>query len=135
MTTAQELFNAAYLGVIGQGVPSMRADEEGSCLYRLRLDNGTVLKCGVGWCLTDEEYNDQMDDELAFSGKGATVAVLAERHLLPKRLVPHLTLLQALQSAHDGAAYMRTAEAFLSEFKSRMLGIADEFDLTIPGEA
>lgn len=84
----QEIFDAVVDHLVKQG---RRASTEDSCLYR--TDDG--LKCAVGFLISDEEYQEEME--------GKAVTELAGLEMLPKRLLPEVHFLSELQSLHDFA--------------------------------
>jgi len=57
ITDKQEMFNAAYIDLAGQGFE--RSVNGGICLYR--GPNGT--KCAIGYCLSDEEASKFSDSD------------------------------------------------------------------------
>ena len=63
--TKQEIFDTVCSSLIGQGERAVkkRGDGEPSfCRYRHTKDDGTVLKCAVGWLIPDAEYKTYMKD-------------------------------------------------------------------------
>lgn len=68
-----------------------RSIDDGICKYR--AEGG--LKCAVGCLITDDEYDEEMDEGVT------SVSSLADRNLLPDRLAPYLDVLERLQSVHD----------------------------------
>lgn len=111
--TAQEVFDTAYLGVMRQGRRSI--GPKGGCKYR--GEGG--LKCAVGWLLTDEE---------AAGVEGDSAFCLMTKGRLPDRLVPHVSLLEYLQEAHDSSL---NGDG-IDYFARRAPEIAAEGGLTVP---
>lgn len=85
--TAQEVFDISARHIIAQGY--QRSGHEGGCTYL--NENGT--KCAVGCLFEPGEYRPSME--------GHDVDMLNKEHKLPDRLVPHIDLLDHLQTAHD----------------------------------
>jgi hypothetical protein len=104
---AQTIFNTVvrHLAMQGKRAAVTRVNGQVSlCKYRKG-----AMKCAVGCLIKDDEYDKRME--------GLSVEVIKDTYL-PKRLRPHLELLQALQQTHDNTSgdiksmLRRTAEAF-----------------------
>lgn len=112
--TMQELFDTACRGVIQQGKKSVGNLNEhfgGGCLYR--GPNG--LKCAVGHCLTDKEYDPRME--------GKVVESVFDYLDINRPKVKEL--LTELQKCHDGANKRR----FVQSFKEAARVVALRFKL------
>ena len=115
--TEQEIFDEALTKIVAQGKASV---SDGSCVYE--SPDGT--HCGVGCLLTSEEivavkasgYNE---------GFGA-VDLIKEMQL--ERFYGHVSLLDSIQSAHDGAA--AGVDDFVEYFVQYMKDVAKDFELT-----
>lgn len=100
---ARSLFRTMVDGLVAQGVPSYI--NAGICQYRARKSDGAVLKCAVGFVVTDEEAaeGDEIGDAAHWARtKGAR---------FPDRLRPHIGLLRVVQSVHDNWAVRMDASA------------------------
>ena len=91
--SAQDVFNFVYRYLTATATSRAVRGGEGEymdqCMYR--TPDGRM--CGIGALIADSEYSVSME--------GATVEQLASDGLLPKRLVPYVSLLLALQNVHD----------------------------------
>ena len=85
--TEQEIFEKVVRHLSGQGCKSKHQDFG----HAYRGDNG--LMCAVGCLLTDKEYCPSFEQR--------SVSSLAQDEVLPKRLLPHWSLLVSLQRIHD----------------------------------
>jgi len=84
--TAQEILNTIAQHLIKQGQKSW--DLTGlTCRYHTKEG----LSCAAGCLLSDDEYSPEME--------GKRVEVIW--HMLPKRLLPHLSMIRDCQSIHD----------------------------------
>jgi hypothetical protein len=116
--TAQEIFDRVWQRFVVERAPRA-VNVYGGCMYR--TPGGRM--CAVGCLLTDEEA-----EAIARArGNDSPVDTLRHRGLLPARLVPHVSLLRRLQATHDGPE-------FDGDRARRLRGVANLFDLTIPGE-
>lgn len=115
---AQEIFDTVWHAMKAQGRQSLNGS--GSCVYH--GEDGE--KCAVGCLITDEEYKVEM--EYGLDGYSA-VSDLKAVGLLPGRLVPHLELLEDLQSAHDKAV-----RYFWPQFSEGAESVAHKHNLIIP---
>ena len=115
----QEIFDTAYEGVMNQNGVAIAGEGDGtgahagSCFYRKKMENGDVLKCGVGHLLTDKELMRCRDDVRIVQQPGTSLydlnainlfgisAVRAE--VLPDRFQEHHELLSHIQETHDHA--------------------------------
>jgi hypothetical protein len=86
--TSQMLFDVVAEHLLAQGKKSTLGIYN-NCAYRGQRG----LRCAVGVVILDDEYTDKME--------ASTVRDLVARGLLPTRLVPHESLLVALQDVHD----------------------------------
>lgn len=115
--TPQEILNTVCAGMKAQNSKSL--NEIGGCAYRGA--NGS--KCAVGILIQDDEYSAEMEVI-------GDVGAVADKGLLPDRLVPHIDLLVELQCAHDE---MLTTEGY-DYFKNQAMGIAKNRKLEMPEE-
>jgi hypothetical protein len=120
--TPQEKFDRATLGVLEQGEISIGLD--GQCFYRLKRENGRVLKCAVGHIIPDDVYIPQMETY--------SVGRLLSERWVPKECKKFLredaSLLTDLQFAHDsvvgvdkGSAMVVLAHNFIDVAKKHGL--------------
>lgn len=109
----QEIFNVAYRGMRKQGFVRS-ATIDGKCHYR---SPDGKLKCAIGHCITDEEYEQ------------LTVKLVPVRGLVRDLGYHdmHLSFLRELQRVHDENS---TPRVMKNEFKI----FATKYRLTIPGE-
>lgn len=126
--TPQSLFDTAYWGVIEQGRPATGVT--GTCVYRTAEEDGPVLQCALGQCLTSDEID-------AFESECVTglVSIDIEDNVLPVRISQNYQLSCDMQSAHDGASaevHVSHTEAFIAEFKFRMGCVATKYGLAVP---
>jgi hypothetical protein len=92
--TAQDVFDTIVRHAASMPGRSMLGGSR-FCSYRTSEGNA----CFVGCMLTDSQA--QEGDRLTRSGGGGGVGTLADRKLLPEALLPHLSLLAAVQPIHD----------------------------------
>lgn len=121
--TPQEAFDKAVYGVIAQGRPSAKIDEQGRlrCLYR----SPDGCKCAAGHVLTCEDDLAAADETYGWNCK--SVAAMARDAGTDAVLLVHL------QCAHDGAAELSyidmdeafDCEEFLKEFRRRANKVAE----------
>ena len=111
--TAQELFDHVVKAVVAQGVKSAPPNSENG-MYRLG-----DLKCAAGHAIRDDEYAPDLE--------GRTIWWMARNGRLPSRLVPHESLLERLQSAHDDAK-----QPFVQSFRANAKAVAAAVNLTMP---
>lgn len=112
LATEQQVFDQAAKHLLTQNAKALAWS--GGCQYRLLLDDGTVLKCAVGFLIADDEYSQEMEGSLYgsydfnefFGFKGEA---------------PHLTLLRSLQNLHDNS--------FVNLWKEKLEQIALDFNL------
>lgn len=108
--TRQEIFNMAYLGLAMQGWKQSLKGE--GCVYR-SVDG---LKCAIGHCIADEDYNKNFEVTLGLSD-----AILFASKIDHK----DLDFASKLQHCHDWS--------FSPEnMKERMEFFAEQYKLTIP---
>lgn len=112
MTTLQELFNKAYLGVVGQG--GFARNLHGSCYYTLGEKH-----CAAGWLLTKEQQQHLID--LGLNSKPFE-RVNRELNMVPVGLELFVC---AMQRVHDNCERM-------DEFILRMKNLAERNNLTVP---
>lgn len=103
----QALFNKACRGVIRQGRPAL---ENGRCRYR--TEDG--LKCAIGYCIPNKDYQPSMEGE---SARG-----MADRLGI---CYPQSSIMEKLQAAHD----LADESNFVEDFKERARSIARTFNL------
>ena len=136
----QEMFNAAYLGLMKQGKPSRQLS---GCYYR--LEEGGVfpktLCCGVGFMIKDEFYDangetavyelipklgvNQMHED-----NQALFKMLADSGVDCSNNQTH-DLLCDIQSAHDDV-HGEDGVDFKEDITARFVHIATAFGLTMP---
>lgn len=112
MTTLQELFNKAYLGVVGQG--GFARSPYGGGYYTLGEKH-----CAVGWLLTKEQQQHLIDLDL---NSKRFEWVNRELNVVP---VEHEHFVHAMQTIHDVCERM-------DEFIDRMKNLAYDNHLTVP---
>jgi len=118
--TAQELFSAAYLATMKQGMASSISN--GLCRYR--GPNG--LKCAIGHLVEDDDLAHAMDE-----ANDAAIDTLVKNRFpgLPEEFVEHVFLLRTTQIAHDRS---KNPATFREDFTREMRDIAREFSLSLP---
>jgi len=128
--TRQEIFDFVAKKMFAQGEPSYRHDNQnysiGSCAYRIRKSDGTVLKCAVGHLIPDDQYDDTIE------------MLAASDPYVMKRLPVEKDdgdFLDALQHAHDSTVLeqvsMREREVKWTDlFKENLRKLAEEFNLS-----
>jgi hypothetical protein len=93
MPSKQETFDTVVAHLRQQGVPAMRRRKSGDeCLYRLRLPDGTVLKCAAGCLIPDGLYTPAMEGHTATWSKVRRALVQCGHDA---------EFVEELQSAHD----------------------------------
>lgn len=131
--TAQEIFDQAYNGILAQGKPAKTKNN--NCFYRLELKDGTILKCGAGQLLSDEEYDPIMDakGENGLTSNNNGWMNLWKKGLTPSRLEGHRELICDIQNAHDKASIHTDKDNdFIKEFKEIMEDVASFHLLKVP---
>lgn len=153
----QEVFDTAYNGVMNQNGIAIASEEDetgahaGACFYRKKMENGDVLKCGVGHLLTDEELLVCRADvrvikqpeiplyDLSAVNLFAISSVRVET--LPDHLQEHHELLTVIQETHDYAVNQASEtfpevttnpefeSMFKAIFKRDMGKLAEQFNL------
>lgn len=117
--SAQEVYDTVVRHLAGM----TKQSKEWNGLYntcKYRDDEGN--SCAVGCLIHDDEYDPAMD-----GADGSTsVAGIYERNLLPHRLIPHISLLTALQTVHDSESYWDDDK---EDMKARLLDIAVHIEL------
>lgn len=108
----QELFDKAYLGVLGQGKLASNSDRE--CYYTLG-----GLHCAAGWLLTEEQL--QRVNELDLNEKPFDM-VNRELNVVPWDLVEFV---MEMQRAHDRSMV-------IDSFPLKMREVASHHGLTVP---
>lgn len=114
----QRLFNKVVRHLFTQGKPSR--NKQGICVYR----GPRHTMCAVGCVITDREYKRDMDYE------GGSVTCLVDQGLLPKRFLPHVPLLEALQNVHDGQQLNEKKRFVKADLAFALRRVAHEFDLS-----
>jgi hypothetical protein len=114
MKTRQEIFNAAYIGLHGQGWKKSTDGAESSpaCMYRGK--NG--LKCAIGHCIADEDYVPHLEGRFVRSEGVLCAAKIALGDQL---------FAGEMQRQHDLASSA-------AEMKTRFEAFAKQHNLTIP---
>lgn len=153
----QEIFDTAYNGVMNQngvaiaGEDTSAGPQAGSCFYRKRMENGDILKCGVGHLLTDEELMICREDARMIKKPETSLYDLSEINLfgissvsaeiLPDHLQEHHTLLTKIQETHDYAVNQASEifpevttnpdfeSMFKTIFKLDMQKLAEQYNL------
>lgn len=92
LATEQEVFDQAAKHLLTQNAKALAWS--GGCQYRLKLDDGTILKCAVGCFIADNEYGSKIEGEL-YGSIDFNIFFRFEDE------APHLTLLRSLQNLHD----------------------------------
>ena len=132
----QEIFDAAYTALLDQGCPSVNSG--GGCVYR---NNG--YRCGVGWFITDDVYDPEMEDAGDVQGLVDKYSDNEygdfDGHSLPGWFALRVAILQAIQKAHDEPAPGSVSVAdysdemrasWLQGFRHNMTSLAERFSLT-----
>lgn len=117
--TKQEMFDAAYRGVVTQGKLCKVA---GCCLY-----NHNGMHCAIGWIIPSD-VGERWDEESINFTDGAMWDSLAEKELEAIGITlddETFDFLRDLQFAHDNVST-------LMDFKQNMKEIADLYGLRIP---
>lgn len=112
MRSLQEIFNIAYLGLASQGFEKS-VGLTSSCAYRGK-DNH---KCAIGYCLSDEDYNEEMEGRTALSD---IVYYALKTNVNPDTLVE-------MQRCHDFSNDPTNR-------KEEFVSFAKHYRLTIPKE-
>ncbi len=126
--TIQEAYNKAYIWFVVDGNPISIDEITGACKYRLALDDGTILRCGVGILIPDEAYESifdrqEWDISLLFENRPG---ILKEMGFTEDESLV-LSFLKSLQAAHDSHQDVR-GESFIKDFEA----VGHMFDLSIP---
>lgn len=127
--TPQEIFDKAYIGVMKQGVASVKPsaifNNFTCCAYR-GLNGKTA--CGVGHLIDDETAR-----EWDMIGSIIDVIYTLEEDDLPPWVVPNKNLLEDIQMSHDDAHHCGSdTDPFLTRFHSNMKEAAEKHSLIIP---
>ena len=112
MTTLQEIFNKAYLGVVGQG--GFARDPHEGCCYTLGEKH-----CAAGWLLTEEQQQHLIDLKL---NNQPFIRVNRELNVVP---FEHELFVRTMQMIHDTCERM-------DEFILQMKSFAEYNNLTVP---
>ena len=112
LATEQEVFDQAAKHLLTQ-MERARHNSIG-CQYRLKLDDGTILKCAVGCLIADDEYKSSIEGQLYGSYNFNIFFRFKDE-------APHLTLLRSLQNLHDNYT--------VDEWKEKLKQIATDFNL------
>lgn len=100
--TQQQIFNQITTHLLTQNKPAYR---NGSCYYRLVQDGQPTLKCAVGCCISDAEYDKEMENRSITQREFASF----------KLRYSDESFLQDLQSLHDNTEAILWPKA-LAEF-------------------
>ncbi|MBY3543639.1 hypothetical protein HFN71_28560 [Rhizobium laguerreae] len=114
--SAQEVFDAAYLGLATQGFAQSKSDQFG-CAYR--GEGGT--KCGVGHLIPDDKYLYELEGLSADTPSVSAVAGLSWQTE---------PLAIDIQGAHDGHDVDFTVSP--DQMRDRLAEVAAKHGLTIP---
>lgn len=121
--TPQQIFDAAYRGVMQQGRQSMSPGIFGKgCKYR--GPNG--LKCAVGFLISDQAA--KAWDRSPHSSIGARIT--SKSKFVEQWMRDNRHLLESIQRAHDNDP--EPGETFTQSFDRRMRRIAKDYLLEIP---
>lgn len=104
--TEQQVFNQVVTHLLTQNQQSLSA--RGDCLYR-----AGELKCAAGCLIGDDEYNEEVMEDMIWSS-------LAIEGVVPQE---HKVLISAFQRIHDGSA----PESWPNKF--RQLAIDNELEM------
>ena len=122
--TNQTAFNQVAEHLIKQGRKA--TDINSPCMYQIKLEDGTILKCAIGCLIPDHLYEKRFE--------GRTIGRLLLENEVDE-LAAHLDnvdylLLEDLQAAHDYAG--NNKEAVVENFKASLLNVAKTFKLEPP---
>lgn len=110
LATEQEVFDQVARHLLTQMETSIVGKK---CLYRTKLDDGTILKCAAGCLIGDDEYTEEFDR------KNSSWSWLIYNNLVPTNNC--VELITTLQGLHDN---------FEPEcWKARLHNVATEFNL------
>jgi len=118
--TAQDMFNAAYWGVVEQGVQSYAIDT--GCVYQ-GFNDAKPVKCAIGHCMTGEESAKAMETDLGG-------ILYDDMEYFPQRVQDHFDLCEQMQNKHDEPA--ASGIDFITRYKVDMARIANRFGLDAP---
>lgn len=127
VSTNQDAFDKAYTGIINQGKPSIKIDENRE--YRCKYNGTDNTACGVGQLVDSVDDRESMDNFTHPDGsKVSSIATLKSNNVVNTGEID-ITLLTAIQQAHDDAA---PSCAFIDIFEYYMANVAEQYNLTIP---
>lgn len=91
-STGQEVFDFIAHHLLTQNEKALHIEEDGeqNCKYRLKKEDGTVLRCAAGCLIPDEDYKDEIEGE-------KWVAAIEKMKITDK----HNSIISGLQSIHD----------------------------------
>lgn len=112
LATEQQVFDQVATHLLTQNAKALAGS--GGCQYRLKLDNGTVLKCAVGCLIADNEYGSKIESELYGSNEFNEFFGFEDE-------APHFFLLRRFQGLHDNYP--------VSIWKEELQQIALDFNL------
>lgn len=125
-TNKQALFDLAYNGVIGQG----HASHDGQGNSRYINDYG--YRCSVGHCMTDDGIGIARALERRHD-TSTCIAKIMGMEVVKKFSTGAYDLLHDIQHAHDTATVQHwDDDTFLQAFTTRMKGVANKHNLSIP---
>lgn len=144
MLTHQEIYNKSLFGIRLQGKPSAVIGPTGRpmCKYRMPdpADPKRMLACGIGQVIPDDKYDPRWDRDGGINAMTLTRDYSTQMEAIGIPIDDSTrTLMQAIQSAHDGAAEYTVDlgdAAFIREFEFQMQDVAGRFAVTYtPAEA
>lgn len=119
--TDQEVFDKIVKGILAQGKQAIRNDRN-TCAYRVKKDDGTVLKCAVGMLIPDDKY------ELRLEGFTVRELCIGESDSVEYTLAQS-NMVRALQLAHDRYNCKVVNISFVETFSTRAVCIGTALGL------
>jgi hypothetical protein len=119
--TAQQIFDKVVAHLRSMKARSMIELRGSTCAYRGEDSKGKPTKCAAGSLIPDDVYSETMEGALFY------VSVTEYEGL--HHLLPHATLIQALQHVHDFSAHWGNA-GLNSRGEKRLANVAVQFGLT-----
>jgi hypothetical protein len=112
MKIAQDMFDKGTVGVINQGCQSM--DNTSVCQYRQNNQANDSIRCAIGHCIADEDYNINMESKIAsglkiFESYSSNIRIFMDK----------------LQTCHDTVNQAK----FVDSFYSKCMRLAFQYDL------
>jgi len=119
--TAQDVFNAAYWGIIEQGAQGYAAN---GCTY---ISRSGALRCGIGHALTEDQARTFVANDVL--GLAAYAYCVDKYGFIPPQIADNMQLCVDIQDAHDGP---NDDDAFISVFTAGMRRVALKHGMTMP---